>query len=136
MHCILYTIHYTLYIIHYTLYTIHYSLFRWIEEVIVWVFLYMQFADASVEDLTQLVDIFLLLSGDEDAVVAHLCHPRLTQFVKGNILFGSRGEVVGILIRPMVVVNLVKDDHRRLVSALQILQRLVDDLNLLLEIGV
>ena len=121
---------------HRILYTIHYSLFRWIEKVIVWVFLYMQFADASVEDLTQLVDIFLLLGGDEDAVVAHLCHPRLTQFVKGNILFGSRGEVVRILIRPMVVLNLVEDENRRLVSALKILQRLVEEMNLFLEIGV
>ena len=63
-----------------------------------------------------------------------LSHPCLLQFVQGDILFGCWCEVVFLFLHPMIVVNLVEDNHRWLISTAKFRQSLVDYLYLFLKV--
>ena len=106
-----------------------------VEEVVVWEPLGMDLTDLGVDDLSQLVEIGLLASGDENALPL-LRHPCFLKIVERDILTRCGCEIVLILRGIGESVDFIEDDDRGLVGAVELLESLVDNLDLLLEGGV
>lgn len=65
-----------------------------VQEVVVWILLYVQLSYFLVEYLAEFVDVLLVLCRDEEAVLIEFCHPGLLQVFQRNVLFLHRCEVV------------------------------------------
>ena len=50
-----------------------------VQEVVVWILLYVQLSYFLVEYLAEFVDVLLVLCRDEEAVLIEFCHPGLLQ---------------------------------------------------------
>ena len=106
------------------------------QEVVVGVFLHVELSDAVVERALELVDGYVLACADKEAVAVHRGHPHASQLVEREVLARGGREVVVVLGSEGVGINLVEEHHLRLVGTAQVGQRLVNDVDLLLEVGV
>ena len=90
-----------------------------------------------VEDAAQLFDVCPVLGGDEYAVVVHTVHPCGPEFVKGDVFAGAWSEVVLVFGLVGECVDFVKHHDDRLLSPFaEVVERLVDNFNLVLECRV
>ena len=96
-----------------------------VEEVVVGIFLHMQFAHFLVEHRAKFVDVDVLAGGDEDAVVVEFRHPCAAQLIEGDVLFCRWGEVVGLFLGPVVCVDFVEHYHCGFVAAPQFAEGLL-----------
>ena len=68
-----------------------------------------------VHKFAQLVDVLLVLGGDENGVLAVLGKPDVLQHLKGVVSFGPWRKVVGGLLLESIGIGLVEDHQRGLV---------------------
>ena len=107
-----------------------------IEEIVVRILLYMQLPYLAIEHVSQLIDVLFLPCRYEQTVVIEPRHPCFFQFVEGDVLLRFGRQVVRFLVYPVVIVNLVEDNHARFVGTSQVFQRLVYDVYLFLKVGM
>ena len=96
----------------------------------------MQFAHSFVYYILEVVDVGALTCRYEDAIVRQLGEPRCLEFIETDVLACFGSEVILFLLHICKGIHLIKDNHHRLVAAVEVGQRFVNDGNLILELGV
>ena len=106
------------------------------EEIVIGIALHMDRLNAVVHERAQGINIFFILSRDEDAVAAEARHPGLLQVLERVVLARHGREVIFLLRHIRKIVDLVENDDGRFLLLAYLADGLLDDLVLLLEIGV
>ncbi len=95
----------------------------------------MDFLCHLIEARFQFVDVDALACRDEDAVVVHLCHPTLFEFLQRDIFAKTRCEVVVVLLYISEGIHFVEHQYHRFILRLaNVLKCTVDHLYLLLKL--
>ena len=96
----------------------------------------MQLSHLLIKHAPHLLNILPLTRTDKQTVLVQLRHPSALQLLQRHVLTRRRCKVISLLLHPPVSINLVKDNHRRLLSTTQVAQRLLNNSYLLLKIRV
>ena len=119
------------------------------EEVVERIFLDVELAYATIEEVAERFDVRPFACGDEDDVENVSCrrivplgssgsarHPGLHQFVERGVFASGRRKVVLGLGGEGIGVHLVEDEKLRMVGTSEVAERTVHHLYLLLEVGM
>ena len=93
----------------------------------------MDLFDPFIQHLFQRLYIRTFLGGDKDAIILQFSHPRTFQFIQIDILTTTRGQIIFLFRDKGKCVHLIENHDHRFLGLIDLRQRTVHDLYLLLK---